>query len=130
LSQQTIDRALVHHPASEELLEGLEIIAAYCPDLAAVQDEATPTLTPVPATSSGPTELPSSTPTAISTAAPTATAELLPTGAPAQPTPTSAPPSSAGDSSLAIQILVGLGAGVLVVVALAGMRGRRPPRGQ
>jgi hypothetical protein len=132
LSQQTIDRALVYHPASEELLEGLEIIAAFCPDLAAVQDEATATLTPVPATTSRPTELPTSTPAATPTSASitTTTAELVPTGAPEQPTPTNTPPGSAGDTSLAIQILVGLGAGALVVVVLAGMRGRKPPPGE
>ena len=133
LSQQEIQRALVFHPASEELLAGLDFIAGFCPDLGAAQDQATPTSTPVPATASSvpPTELPSLTPTATSTstAAPTATATaaLLPTDAPEPPTPTSAPPSSAGDTSLAVQLLVGLGAGIVVVVVLAGIRGRKSP---
>jgi hypothetical protein len=127
LSQQTIDRAQVYHPDSEELLEGLEIIAGYCPDLVADQDQATPSLTPVRMSPSTvpPTQRSSSTPTA--TASATAVAEPVPTDAPEQPPPTSAPTSSAVETSLAIQILVGLGAGGLVIVVLAGIRGRRSP---
>jgi len=130
LSEQAIDRALAYQPDSEELLAGLEIIAGYCPDLGAVQDETMPTLTPVPTTTSRPTELPTSTPTATSTAVPiaTTTAELVATGAPEQPTPTSAPLISAGDSAIRIEALVGLGAGIVAALAIALIWSRRTSR--
>lgn len=130
LSQQEIQRGLVYHPESEVLQEGLTFIASFCPDLAATQDQATPTSISAPTSTS--TLMPTQRPTATSTAMPAPTSsptpESLPPIEPARPVPTQAPPSDSGNSTVRNLAPLGLGAAFVVALTIGIIWSRRRSR--
>ena len=124
LSRKAIERALVHDPSSSELLDGLEFIAAYCPDQSSPPGQATPAWTPI--ATSAPRPSPTLSPSSTSTAVPSV--DTSQTDDARQPTATSAPASKAGRSPAGVQALIGIGLGVLIALALVAVRSRRISR--
>jgi len=109
-SRQAIDRALVYHPSSEALQEGLEIIASYCPAELMEPVSTTSTSTPIAASpSASPTRSPSSTATEPTTV------DMSPTSGPVEPTPSPVPVRETGSSLAGATSVVG----VVLAVAIA-----------
>ncbi|HLB63515.1 MAG TPA: hypothetical protein VJJ46_01635 [Anaerolineales bacterium] len=106
LSQQEIRRALVYHPLATELLESLDMVAAFCADVQSLFATITP----------------SSTSIAIPTAG------FLPTDEAEEATEPVAPTSNAGSPLLGVQGFVGFGVGFVFALILAAIWNRRTSR--
>jgi hypothetical protein len=138
LSRQAIDRALAHDPSSEQLLEGLDVIAYYCPDQLAPEEQGTATPSPTAAGDSvSSTPSPYATSTALPTVGPSRTAQALqsPTAVPTAhpsatkaallPTATEAPPGEKGNSRPSPAALIGIALVAVIALGLVVVRARR-----